>query len=78
MKELNNKIILFTKPGCNKCNIIKTIFEKNNMDFKIIDVSENLDELEKLIKLNILTLPVIFENETFIDDFDIILEKYKK
>ncbi len=67
---INNGIIIFTVEGCSKCNYVANYLSKNNIDFKLIDIS-NSDENDKLMSdlvkkdipsVNSVIMPVVIIN----------------
>lgn len=68
--SLLNGIVLFSKDGCSRCKITQDYLMQNNVDFKIINISEsksNNDLMWKTIrdngeKINSVPTPVVLVN----------------
>ncbi len=48
--------------GCSNCNIAKSILEKNNIEYKFIDITEDEQSLKLIKSLGYRQVPII-ENE---------------
>jgi len=71
-------IRLFSTPTCVYCRTIKTFFDENNIKYKEIDVSSNIEALEEMIeKTKQMFVPVINIGDEYIIGFDkkILCEK---
>ena len=45
-------VIIYSTPSCVYCNNLKEYLTKLNIAFKVIDVSENEQELEKMVAIS--------------------------
>lgn len=41
------KVQLLTTPGCSNCNILEKMLDKLGVQYDVIDVTENIEYLEK-------------------------------
>ena len=72
------KIRLFTTPVCPYCMTLKRFLKEKNVEFEEIDVTEDLEAQEEMIKkTDQSTVPVLAIDEEFIVGFDrkVIVEK---
>ena len=64
-------IQLYSTPNCPFCVSAKTLLKSKNLDFKEIDVGEDVESLRKMVQLSGLrTVPQIFINDKSIGGFD--------
>jgi GrxC family glutaredoxin len=64
-------IEVYSTPNCPFCISAKTLLKRKNLSFKEIDVSDDVESLQKMVKLSGLrTVPQIFINNQSIGDFD--------
>jgi len=64
-------IEVYTTNNCPFCVSAKTLLKSKNISFQEIDVSDDIDSLQKMIKLSGLrTVPQIFINNQCIGGFD--------
>jgi len=54
-----NHLILYTKPDCHPCKAVKADLKRNDIAYEEIDVSENPEALERLIRNGIQTAPAV-------------------
>jgi len=65
-------IKIYSTPYCSICEALKSWLKENNKDFKSIDVSENEEARNEMIKIsNQLSVPVSEVNDTIIIGFDL-------
>ncbi len=64
MKE----VIIYTGYLCGYCNMAKNFLTKNNIDYKEINIHENPEKKEEMLKLSggRLTVPQIFIGDTYV------------
>lgn len=56
-------VTIYTKTGCPFCKAAKESFSKKNVEFTEINVSNNPDKIEEIVKLaGVRKVPVISEN----------------
>ena len=59
MDDSNNKIIVYSTPNCISCNKVKTLLNKYNIKYKIVNVVESDATLEKFLqKIGQTSVPV--------------------
>jgi len=64
-------IEVYSTPNCPFCVSAKTLLKSKNLSFEEIDVSNDIDSLQKMVKLSGLrTVPQIFINNQSIGGFD--------
>ncbi|MDX2505096.1 MAG: glutaredoxin 3 [Gammaproteobacteria bacterium] len=64
-------IEVYSTPNCPFCVSAKTLLKSKNLSFKEIDVSEDVESLQKMVRLSGLrTVPQIFINNNSIGGFD--------
>ena len=64
-------IIMYSGPMCNFCEAAKRLFVRNNIDFKVIDISSKEGLRDEMIKKanGKRTIPQIFFNEEHIGGY---------
>jgi len=64
-------IEVYSTPNCPFCVSAKELLKSKNLSFQEIDVSDDIDSLQKMVKLSGLrTVPQIFINNMSIGGFD--------
>jgi len=64
-------IEVYSTPNCPFCVSAKELLKSKNLNFQEIDVSDDIDNLQKMIKLSGLrTVPQVFINNQSIGGFD--------
>jgi len=64
-------IEVYSTPNCPYCVRAKTLLQSKNLIFKEIDVSDDVESLQKMVQLSGLrTVPQIFINDQSIGGFD--------
>ena len=64
-------IEVYSTPNCPYCVRAKTLLQSKNINFKEIDVSDDIESLQKMMKLSGLrTVPQIFINDKSIGGYD--------
>ncbi len=64
-------IEIYSTPNCPFCVSAKNLLKSKNMNFQEIDVSTDIESMEKMIKLSGLrTVPQIFINSKSIGGFE--------
>lgn len=48
--EEKKKIIIYTSPACGHCILLKEFLNKRNIEFEEIDVLENPEKAEEMVK----------------------------
>lgn len=62
---------VYSTPNCPFCVSAKALLNSKNISFKEIDVSDDIESLQKMVKLSGLrTVPQIFINNRSIGGFD--------
>lgn len=51
--------VVYTKPNCVQCDMTKRLMDKIGIDYETVDISENPEELEKLIAMGYRAAPVV-------------------
>lgn len=74
---MEKEIIFYTKPRCQKCNILKTLMDKKNINYSVVDISQDLLAFEMLNNKNIMSLPVVYIDNDYISDFNKLTEIFK-
>lgn len=59
-------IKVYSKTNCVACKFTKNWLKNNNLDFKEVNVEEDLDAYNYLMANNLRTLPVVFNNDELI------------
>ena len=64
-------IIMYSGPMCNLCEAAKRLFARNNIDYKVIDISSKEGLRDEMIKKanGKRTIPQIFFNEEHIGGY---------
>ncbi len=64
-------IIMYSGPMCNFCEAAKRLFARNNIDYKVIDISSKEGLRDEMIKKanGKRTIPQIFFNEEHIGGY---------
>ena len=52
-------ITVFTKPNCVQCNATKRALDKQGLDYDTIDVSEDMNALDKIKEMGFMQAPVV-------------------
>lgn len=64
-------ITIYTTPSCVYCKMAKKFFEDNNLEYKEVDVSKNIDAAKEMIaKSQQKGVPVIQVDEFVVIGFD--------
>ena len=64
-------IEVYSTPNCPFCVSAKALLKSKNLSFQEIDVSDDIESLQKMVKLSGLrTVPQIFINNQSIGGFD--------
>lgn len=64
-------IEVYSTPNCPYCVRAKALLQSKNLIFKEIDVSDDVDSLQKMVQMSGLrTVPQIFINDQSIGGFD--------
>ena len=73
-------IIMYSGPMCNFCEAAKRLFVRNNIDFKVIDISSKEGLRDEMIKKanGKRTIPQIFFNEYHVGGYTELRELEKK
>jgi len=50
---------VYTKDNCVQCDMTKRLMDKVGIEYDVINISENPDELDKLIQLGYRAAPVV-------------------
>ncbi|MDI9354866.1 MAG: glutaredoxin domain-containing protein [Cyanobium sp. MAG06] len=65
MKEL----VIYSKPNCPYCDKVKSYLSDLNIKYQEINILENIEHINKLRELGLMSVPQIFCNgELFIED----------
>lgn len=65
------KVIIYTTPTCTYCNSAKRFFREHGVDFKEIDVSQDVESAQRMVdKTGQTGVPVIEVNGDVIVGFD--------
>ncbi len=65
------KIEIYTSDTCIQCKKVKEYFENNNLEFKELNISSNIEYKRELIKKGYLSVPVIVIDGQDILGFDL-------
>lgn len=58
--------IVYTKNNCVQCDMTKRLMDKIGVEYETINISENPEELERLISLGYRSAPVVVtENDSW-------------
>ncbi len=69
-KKVNKRVVLFTAPGCHWCVTAKNYFKKNEVKFRIIDISKDKNAAKDCEKHGCRGVPVIMVGNKWICGFD--------
>jgi glutaredoxin-like protein NrdH len=50
---------VYTKDNCVQCDMTKRLMDKAGIEYDVINISQNPEELDKLIKLGYRAAPVV-------------------
>ncbi len=60
---------LYSTKQCVKCQFLKKQLEDNEVNFEYIDIQENQTALDKLMEMNLISLPIVEKIDgTFLQD----------
>ena len=59
-------IKVYSKANCVACKFTKNWLKNNKLDFKEVNVEEDLEAFNELVAMNLRTLPVVFHNDELI------------
>jgi glutaredoxin-like protein NrdH len=57
-------ITVYTKPACVQCNATYKALDKNGLDYRIVDITEDADARDYVMSLGYLQAPVVVAGET--------------
>ena len=60
---MTNTIIVYTKPACVQCNATYRALDKNGLQYKIVDITEDAIALDYVMALGYLQAPVVVAGE---------------
>lgn len=55
-------IKVYTKNNCMACKMTKNWFKNNEVNYTEFNVEEDLEAFNKLVEMNLRTLPVVFKD----------------
>ena len=68
---MKNNITIYSTPTCVYCNLAKTFFKSNNVEFTEFNVASNLEKRKEMIDLTgQMGVPVISVNGEVVVGFD--------
>ena len=77
MISVHQKILIYSKKLCPYCVRAKEFLRQKNIAFQEIDLTENVEELEKLKKkTGHMTVPQIFVDDLFIVGYTDLITKF--
>ena len=56
-------ITLYTKPNCVQCNATKRALDKHGLDYETIDLTEDVNALDRIKDMGFQQAPVVFAGE---------------
>lgn len=56
-------VTVYSKPGCVQCNATYRALDKEGIEYKIVDMSQDLEALDMVKSLNYQQAPVIYVDE---------------
>lgn len=62
-----NEVVVYSKPNCKNCKMLKRWLTIKGIEFSEIDVTENKDGYDKITKANRTSLPVLEINNEIVD-----------
>jgi len=75
--SVHQKILIYSKKLCPYCVRAKEFLRQKNIAFQEIDLTENVEELEKLKKkTGHMTVPQIFVDDLFIVGYTDLITKF--
>lgn len=54
---------VYTKPQCVQCDMTKRLMDKLDIEYNTVDISENPEELDKLIAMGYRAAPVVITDD---------------
>lgn len=55
--------VVYTKPACVQCDMTKRYMDKMGLEYDTIDISENPEELDRLIAMGYRSAPVVITSD---------------
>ena len=52
-------ITVYSKPACVQCEQTKKLLTKNGLEFETIDITEDVDAYNKVVKMGFMSAPVV-------------------
>ena len=56
-------ITLYTKPNCVQCNATKRALDKQGLDYETIDLTEDVNALDRIKDMGFQQAPVVFAGD---------------
>jgi len=76
MEQSQKDVVVYSKPGCKNCKILKKWLDIKDVTFEEVDISVSQEGYDKLIDAGRLSLPVVEIDGVFVDitEYNDILE----
>lgn len=73
---MNKEIVVYTKPGCSQCGMLKMWLNAKKVEFVEKDILEDEEAYNKIVDTGRMSLPVLEINNEFVDyqEYNDILE----
>jgi glutaredoxin-like protein NrdH len=68
-------IILFSKPNCPDCDKTKSFFKKNNIEYRLFDVSEDKGAFLAMNRMGFESAPVVITDNNIWSGYQLKLLK---
>ena len=59
-------IKVYSKTNCVACKFTKNWLKNNNLNFKEVNIEEDLEAFNELVSMDLRTLPVVFNDDELI------------
>lgn len=56
-------VTVYTNPSCVQCDMTKKFLDKNSVEYKVVDLSQDKASLDMVIGLGFSAAPVVFAGE---------------
>jgi glutaredoxin-like protein NrdH len=63
MKESPSMVTVYSKPSCVQCNATYRALDSKGVEYRVIDMSQDAEALEKVKSLGYLQAPVVVTSE---------------
>lgn len=71
-------LVLYTRPHCPNCKLVKTALEQSNVAFDAVDLMQDPQALEAVKSCGLVMLPILHDEDGYFNWDDARADKYKK